>query len=348
MKNVLIFGGAGFIGYHSTVNFLRQGFAVTVADNLSRGGARLNLLALQKIASQEHLELTFRHVDIRVQSDVASVMRSSRPSLIIHQAAQVAVTTSVSDPLLDYQTNATGTFHVLEATRTIAPEAFFIFASTNKVYGGLERLTVAESNTRYYLPDYPEGTDEQSPLDFHSPYACSKGAADQYVHDYSRIYGLRTCIFRQSCIYGTHQYGVEDQGWIAWFTIARILEKQATIYGSGKQVRDILWVEDLVAAYSQAYKLNQAGKIYNIGGGSENTLSITELMTLLDSLHPTPRSPTHADPRPGDQPVYISDSRRAKRELQWAPRVSPKLGIEKLHRWISENKGPVEQVLAMG
>src|SRR6185295_12243461 len=209
-----------------------------------------------------------------------SAVAKIRPDVLLHLAGQVAVTTSVTNPREDFEVNALGTFNVLEAVRRHSPETFFIDASTNKVYGRMEHLGVIERNGRYEYRDLPDGADESQPLDFHSPYGCSKGAAEQYTLDYSRIYGLHTVAFRQSCIYGTRQFGIEDQGWVAWFTIAAVLGKPITIYGDGKQIRDVLHVDDLAGAYGKAYEHRDAvaGQAFNIGGGPHNTMSLLELL----------------------------------------------------------------------
>lgn len=343
-NRVLVVGGAGFIGFHVSRFYLGQGAEVTVADNLWRNGARANLTLL----GRDNLpSLHFRHVDIRHENEVNDAVRECAPDLIVHEAAQVAVTTSVSDPRLDFQINAIGTLNLLEAVRRFSKDSFFIYASTNKVYGGLEDLHVTESESRYAFKDFPDGVDESRRLDFHSPYACSKGAADQYVHDYHRIYGLRTAVFRQSCIYGTHQYGVEDQGWIAWFTIARVLGRPITVYGNGKQLRDVLWVEDLVRAYDQAWKRNRGGAIYNMGGGAENAMSLLELLELLDDLHPVKSGCSFGPVRPGDQPVYIANASKARTELDWAPEVKPADGVARLLQWVQENENDVGRVLGI-
>lgn len=344
--NVLIIGGAGFIGHHCALYYLRNGNAVTVVDNLSRNGARANLDTLLS-APPTAGSLQFTHTDVRNAAEMRQIVRNTKPDLVVHQAAQVAVTTSVADPRLDFEVNAVGTFNVLEAIRLESPEAFVVYASTNKVYGGMEDLGVVEEETRFRFKDLPEGVDEFRTIDFHSPYACSKGAADQYVHDYHRIYGLRTAVFRQSCIYGTRQYGIEDQGWLAWFTIAHALQRPVTIYGSGKQVRDVLWVEDLVDAYDKAWKLNKAGSVYNMGGGRENTLSLLELLSVLEDIEPMGRAPDFGQARPGDQPVYIANATRARDELNWVPTVCPFDGVQKLLNWAMHNKPTISRVLGL-
>ena len=248
MTSILITGGAGFIGVHSARHFQSLGWTVTVLDNLSRKGTPENLAWLKN-----DCPMHFVRADIRDRDAMERILSEVRPDVLLHLAAQVAVTTSVESPRADFEANALGTLNMLEAVRLKSPKTFFIYASTNKVYGRMEDLAVVERNGRYEYDALPDGVPEERPLDFHSPYGCSKGAADQYTIDYSRIYGLQTVTFRQSCIYGTRQFGIEDQGWVAWFTIASVLGKQITIYGDGKQIRDVLHVGDLVRAYEAAY-----------------------------------------------------------------------------------------------
>jgi CDP-paratose 2-epimerase len=224
--------------------------------------------------------------------------------------------------------------------RISAPDAILFYASTNKVYGGMENIAVVKNETRYYYSDYPYGISEEHSLDFHSPYGCSKGSGDQYVRDYARIYGLKTVVMRQSCIYGIRQLGVEDQGWVAHFCIAARLGRPLTIYGDGKQVRDVLWIDDLVAAYEAAAEHIDvtAGQIYNIGGGPNYTLSIwSEFGPITLAGHPIPVE--YSDWRSGDQPVYISDIRKAERDLHWKPHMSMLEGVERLWHWIDANPG---------
>ncbi|HDD24643.1 MAG TPA: SDR family NAD(P)-dependent oxidoreductase [Chloroflexi bacterium] len=333
---VFITGGAGFIGCNLANHHLRQGHQVIIFDNLSRKGTATNLAWLQENYDDK---LTFIRGDIR-DFDALQTAVPSDMDRLYHMAGQVAVTTSVVDPREDFEINALGTFNVLEAVRTIAPHAIVFYASTNKVYGSMEGIAVVEEEKRYRYSDLPFGISEEQPLDFHSPYGCSKGCGDQYVRDYARIYGLRTVVFRQSCIYGTRQFGIEDQGWVAHFCIAARLGRQISIYGTGKQVRDVLWIDDLVAAYESAAAHIDiaAGQIYNIGGGPENTMSIwTEFGPLLEKLAGHPIPVTYSDWRPGDQPVYISDIRKAEQELGWHPLVSMPAGIERLWKWIDAN-----------
>lgn len=269
---ILITGGAGFIGINLADHHLAAGDDVVVFDDLSRAGTRDNLAWLH---ARHPAGLLVVEGDVR---DFATVVDATPANVdrVYHLAAQVAVTTSVVNPRLDFDTNALGTFNVLEAVRLTAPDAVVLYASTNKVYGGMEDVAVREDHARFAYRDLPEGVDEERSLDFHSPYGCSKGCGDQYVRDYHRIFGLRTVVMRQSCIYGRRQFGVEDQGWLAHFCIAARLGRPISIYGNGKQVRDILWIDDLIAAYEAAARRIDfvAGRIYNIGGGARNSLSI--------------------------------------------------------------------------
>jgi CDP-paratose 2-epimerase len=259
---------------------------------------------------------------------------------VLHLAGQVAVTTSVSDPRLDFEGNALGTFNVLEAARLASIQAPIIFSSTNKVYGGMEEAGVVERNDRYAYADLDTGVNEQQPLDFHSPYGCSKGAADQYVRDYARIYGLETVVFRQSCIYGYRQFGVEDQGWVAWFIIAALLGRPITVYGDGKQVRDVLFIDDLLDAFDAAAANIQTckGQVFNIGGGPANVMSLRELLDYLGERQQRPVPYEHADWRPGDQRVFVSDISKAREQLEWAPGICVKQGLDRLYDWVSSNK----------
>ncbi len=333
---LFITGGAGFIGCNSADHFLRQGHEVVVFDNLSRAGTPANLAWLQANHGER---LSFIEGDIRHYEQVAQAIGGA--DVALHLASQVAVTTSVLNPREDFEINALGTFNVLEAVRHQAPEAAVLYASTNKVYGGMAGVGVKEENGRYAYIDYPQGISETYPLDFHSPYGCSKGAGDQYMLDYARIYGLRTLVFRQSCIYGRRQFGVEDQGWVAHFVIAALFNRPISIYGDGKQVRDLLNVTDLIAAYEAGLEKIDAlkGTALNIGGGPQNTLSVwTEFGPLLASLtgHDVPIS--HHAWRPGDQRVFIADIRKAKELLNWEPTISPQAGITDLYRWVESHK----------
>jgi len=333
----LITGGAGFIGSNFANRCIARGDQVVIFDNLSRHGAKTNVEWLQQKYGKESFKLIVGdvcHAD-EIKQAAKNVNR------IVHLAAQVAVTTSVTDPRNDFQINALGTFNTLEAARLSGNQPSFVYSSTNKVYGGMEDVKVIEKETRYDYADLPEGAAETQPLDFHSPYGCSKGSGDQYVRDYYRIYDLPTTVFRQSCIYGLRQFGVEDQGWVAWFIIAAITGHPITIYGNGKQVRDILFVEDLLDAYDAALSNPEkaAGQIFNVGGGRSNTISIwTEFAPMLEDLLGKKIPVAWGDWRPGDQPVFISDIRKAKQVLNWSPKVSAHEGIERLFNWVKENR----------
>lgn len=333
---VFITGGAGFIGCNSAAHFLKQGYQVTVFDNLSRVGAPLNLAWLQEQFGQR---LTFIQGDVRDMPALEKALPHS--DVVLHLASQVAVTKSVEDPREDFTINALGTFNLLEAVRRRCPEAVVIYASTNKVYGGMAEIDIVEEETRYAYTDYLQGIPETYPLDFHSPYGCSKGCGDQYSIDYARIYGLKTVVFRQSCIYGQRQFGVEDQGWVAHFIIAAAQGRPITIYGDGKQVRDLLHISDLIRAYELAIeRIEQArGMAFNIGGGPEHTISIwREFAPLLTELAGRPPEATYQDWRPGDQRVFVADIGLAARRLGWQPQVSVKEGIGDLYRWVVANR----------
>ncbi len=333
---VFITGGAGFIGCNAARRYIEKGAEVVLFDNMSRKGGRANVEWLRSLGSVELIE-----GDITEEKAIArAVAAHDDMDLCLHLAAQVAVTTSVTDPAHDFRVNALGTFNTLEAIRAQKIDPVLIYASTNKVYGRMEDVPIGESDGRYGYKSLAHGVGEDRNLDFHSPYGCSKGSADQYMIDYARIYGFRTVTFRQSCIYGYRQFGVEDQGWVAWFTIARVMGHPITIYGDGKQVRDILFIDDLVRGFEMAAENIErtAGRVYNIGGGPANTMSLLELLALLDELTGSKGKVGYDDWRPGDQPVFVCDVRKAQREFGWEPRVSARQGVEKLHRWVKENK----------
>jgi CDP-paratose 2-epimerase len=333
---IILTGGAGFIGCNAAARFLRNGNQVVVIDDLSRRGTEKNLAWLREQGSFE-----FARTDIRNSNELASVVaKHSDAAVVLHLAAQVAVTTSVVDPRNDFEINALGTFNVLEAVRKHCKEALVLYASTNKVYGGLEHLSVKEVGGRYQLLDRPEGVSEAEPLDFHSPYGCSKGAADQYVLDYSRIYGLRSVSLRQSCIYGRRQFGIEDQGWVAWFTIAAVLGRPITIYGDGKQVRDVLFVDDLCDAYEACIRHadRASGQAFNVGGGPANQLSLLQLLSSLEARLKIALKPTFSATRPGDQPVFVADIRKAESMLAWKPKTSAAAGVNELIEWVSASR----------
>ncbi len=336
-----ITGGAGFIGSNYVARLLGRGERVTVYDNLSRAGAERNLAWLRSRFGQN--AFTLIRGDVRDADLLASSLGDA--DVVVHLAAQVAVTTSVEDPRTDFEINALGTFNVLEAVRQSSKRPMVIYASTNKVYGGMEDVKIVEEETRYRYADLPFGVPESQPLDFHSPYGCSKGSGDQYVRDYARIYGIPTVVFRQSCIYGLRQFGIEDQGWVAWFVIAAVTGRPIPIYGDGKQVRDVLFVDDLLNAYDAAVARRDevAGEVFNIGGGPQNTISIwREFAPLLEKALGRSVPVSYGDWRPGDQRVYISDIRKAERLLGWKPRIGVEEGIARLVEWVKANQSLFE------
>jgi CDP-paratose 2-epimerase len=332
----LITGGAGFIGTNIAHHYLAHNKQVTILDDFSRPGAQENIRWLR----QRHGDgLTVVKGDVR-QLDAHLPALVETAEVVFHLAAQVAVTRSVNNPREDFEVNAFGTFNVLEAVRLSVSKPIVVYSSTNKVYGKMADLAVLEQGSRYGYAKLPNGIPETRPLDFYSPYGCSKGIGDQYVLDYARIYGLKAIVFRQSCIYGPHQFGIEDQGWIAWLAIRAIQDLPITIYGDGKQVRDVLYIDDLIAAYNAAIEgvTKTTGQAYNIGGGPRNTLSLLELIDLLKQQFGRQPRYDFADWRPGDQLVYISDIRKARVDFGWVPRVSPDEGVAALVEWLHQNE----------
>jgi CDP-paratose 2-epimerase len=332
---MLITGGAGFVGCNAARFFGARNWNVTVLDNLSRAGTDSNLDWLQETTSFD-----FAHVDVRDQARVDAVLAEGRFDAVVHLAAQVAVTTSVADPRTDFAVNALGTFNMLDAVRRHCPEAVFIFASTNKVYGKIAAAATELRGGRYAYVDRPLGIGEGEALDFLSPYGCSKGAADQYVLDFARIYGIQATSFRQSCIYGPRQLGVEDQGWVAWFVIASLLRRDITIFGDGRQVRDVLYIDDLLHAYEAAIRApaKAAQQAFNVGGGPGHTLSLLELVGMLETRLGRAIPLKFDDWRPGDQQVYISDIRKIGAALGWEPKVDVGKGIARLFDWVDANR----------
>ena len=334
MKYVLITGGCGFVGTNLAHRLLSEGQRVCVFDNLSRPGVERNL---EWLRDKHGDSLIVNIADTRDAGTVRDAVR--RASQVFHFAAQVAVTTSLEDPVTDFEVNARATLNVLEAIRTTAHRPPLFFTSTNKVYGGLDDVMLAQKNERY-VPRTKHvaqnGISEERPLDFHSPYGCSKGTADQYVRDYARSYDLRTVVFRMSCIYGPHQFGTEDQGWVAHFLIRALNREPITIYGDGKQVRDILYAEDLVDAFLAAAENIDvcSGQAFNIGGGAVNTISLLELLEMIRTLDGRMPRVAWSDWRTGDQKYYVSDTARFQELTGWAPRVGATEGIRKLREWL--------------
>jgi CDP-paratose 2-epimerase len=333
----LVTGGAGFIGSNYVYRLLSRGEQVIVYDNLARAGAPRNIRWLTETFGSNAFKLVVG--DVRDAALLSAWAREA--DVIVHLASQVAVTTSVLHPREDFDINALGTFNILEAARLSGRYPIILYASTNKVYGGMETVPVVEQETRYRYADLPLGVSETELLDFHSPYGCSKGAGDQYVRDYHRIYDLPSVVLRQSCIYGPRQFGVEDQGWVAWFVIAVVTGRPLNIYGNGKQVRDLLYIDDLLDAYDAvlAGVDRAAGQIYNLGGGVQNAISIwREFGPLLENLIGRELPATYGDWRPGDQRVFIADIGKAERQLGWRPKVSVEEGVARLINWVQENK----------
>jgi CDP-paratose 2-epimerase len=329
----LITGGAGFVGSNLAHALLSEGERVVIADNLSRDGVRHNAQWLRR----EHGDrVRLEKVDIREREQIGPLVRGARR--VYHLAAQVAVTTSIDDPVHDLETNLIGTFNILEAARHAADPPPVLFTSTNKVYGGLDEVDVCLRDGEYRYADSRRGIDESAPLDFHSPYGCSKGAADQYVRDYARIYGVPTVVFRMSCIYGTRQFGTEDQGWVAHFARSLLAGTPITVYGDGCQVRDVLWIGDLVDAMRRASESmdDTAGEVFNIGGGERNAVSVRGVIEMLAGITGREVPVLTARWRPGDQKVYVSDTRKAGELLGWQPTTELEEGLERLVEWLRE------------
>lgn len=334
---LLITGGCGFLGSNLAADAIARGDELVVFDSLYRNGSRENLTWLQTQG-----KFTFEHGDIRNQNDITRVIQTFKPDSIFHLAGQVAMTTSIANPRMDFEVNVMGTHNLLEAVRQHAPAATVVYSSTNKVYGDLEQYTYAEKDTRYQCIEHPNGFNEQTQLSFHSPYGCSKGAADQYMLDYARIFGLKTVVFRHSSMYGGRQFATYDQGWVGWFcqkaieTSKGLLKKPFTISGTGKQVRDVLHADDMKRLYMAAVSnINKAkGQAFNIGGGIENSLSLLELFALLEKIADVKLSYTELPVRESDQRVFVSDLTKAKQLLNWQPIVSAQEGVARMVEWV--------------
>lgn len=329
-KNIFISGGAGFIGSNLAGYHLAKGDNVLIFDNLTRKGTESNIDWLKKNTKKGTLK--FVKGDIRNLAQIKRYVGNS--DVIYHMAAQVAVTTSLIDPQTDFEVNAGGTLNMLEAYRIKCPEAVFIYASTNKVYGGLEDIPCNKKGKRYFFTkkEYKKGISEDRNLDFHSPYGCSKGAGDQYVRDYARVYGLKTIVFRQSCIYGPRQCGNEDQGWVAHFARSAITSGKIKIFGDGCQVRDLLYINDLITAYQKAIRIvkKKEGLVYNIGGGVKNSASLLEVIEILEGKLGRKLEIGFGGWREGDQKVYITDISKTKKELDWKPKIGKDEGVTNL------------------
>ena len=345
---ILITGGCGFIGCNLADTLAARGEDVLVFDSLARPGAQENASWLKARWCDR---ITVVTGDIRDQRTLWRELRSAKA--VLHLASQVAVTTSLDDPFEDFAVNAQGSLNVLEGLRRHNPAAPVIFASTNKVYGKvIEKDQLRRCDTRYEPRDESlrAGLGEETPLDFYSPYGCSKGAADQYVRDYARVFGLRTVVLRMSCIYGTRQFGTEDQGWLAHFLVRVMRDEPIIIYGDGRQVRDALFVEDAADAWLRALERIDAvgGRIFNLGGGRANTTSLLEAVDLIAEISGRRPQLKFADWRPGDQPWYVSNVAALSAALDWQPSTSLQHGLRKLHRWIEERFAQAEQRTRQG
>lgn len=337
MRPTLITGGAGFIGTNIADHLLSNGRRVRVLDDLSRAGVAHNL---QWLESRHGTMLEVEVGDVRDRGLVARAV--SQVQTVFHLAAQVAVTTSLDEPLDDAGVNVLGTLNVLEEVRRRAHPPTVVFTSTNKVYGSLPDVRLREDDTRYRPSDtcWQDGVNERRPLSFCTPYGCSKGAADQYVLDWSHSYGVPTVVFRMSCIYGPHQQGNEDQGWVAHFALSALQGDTITLYGDGKQVRDVLYVDDLIAAFMLAESSAQrfAGRAFNIGGGPANAVSLLDVISILKAVGAAVPEIVHQPWRPGDQRYYVSDTAAFREATGWRPSVSPQRGVKLLHDWLRANR----------
>lgn len=334
----LITGGCGFLGSNIASEVLRQGDELLIYDNLSRLGGESNLKWLRAQGAFEFIKENTNNFE-----KISQVIKKYQPDVIYHLAGQVAMTTSISNPRLDFETNVLGSFNVLEAVRQFSPQSIIVYSSTNKVYGDFEYLKYEETETRYVCKEYPQGFEENMQLEFHSPYGCSKGSADQYMLDWARIFGLRTIVFRHSSMYGSRQFGTYDQGWVSWFCQKAVETKfdkntTFTISGNGKQVRDVLHADDMIKLYINAPKyIEQAqGQAFNIGGGMKNSLSLLELFVILEKDLNIKLKYEKLPPRESDQKIFVANLEKAQKVFQWLPQISKEVGINKMLTWVDE------------
>jgi CDP-paratose 2-epimerase len=333
----LIFGGCGFLGSNLASEVLKQGHELTIFDNLSRQGSDINFEWLKSLGKFEMHRENINNFD-----KVQEIIKQVKPTVIFQTAGQVAMTTSLANPRLDFETNALGTFNVLEAVRLHSPDSALFFSSTNKVYGDLEHFDYQETEKRYICKEFPKGFPESLPLDFRTPYGCSKGAADQYFKDYALCYGLKTVVFRHSSIFGGRQFSTADQGWIGWFVQQAILTQRGqlkepfTISGNGKQVRDVLFASDIISCYFQALENIDKikGEVFNIGGGFDNSLSLLELFDLLESKLNIKLQYTKLPPRQSDQKVFVADIQKATEKFGWKPKTDKVSGLSAMIDWV--------------
>ncbi len=334
---ILVNGGCGFLGSNLASYGIEHGHDITVFDNMSRLGSVQNREWLKSFG-----EFTFVHGDTRNKNDVETIIKDGQFDAVFHLAGQVAMTTSIANPYKDFEINTVGAINLLDSIRKYSPQTSIFFSSTNKVYGDLENYTYEETETRYKCKEFPNGFDETVPLDFRSPYGCSKGAADQYMLDYARIFGLKTTVFRHSSMYGSRQFATYDQGWIGWF-VEKAIEKYKnptcapfTISGNGKQVRDILHAEDMIRLYYSALENTEkvCGEAYNIGGTMDQSLSLLELFELLENLLGVKMEYTQLPPRESDQKVFVADISKIQAKIGWKPCVTAKEGVSAMIDWV--------------
>ena len=337
---ILITGGCGFLGSNLASTILKNSIdELFIFDNLSRDGSEKNLQWLRKKGGFKYYKN-----DIRNQEDISNIIKDIQPDVIFHLAGQVAMTTSIQNPKLDFEINVLGTLNLLESIRKYSPHTFVIYSSSNKVYGDLEWINYKESQTRYLAEGYLKGFNENTPLSFQSPYGCSKGSADQYLLDYYRIFGIKTAVFRHSSMFGPRQFSTYDQGWIGWFCQKALeienntLKGPLTISGNGKQVRDVLFADDMVDLYLKAAinSKDLGGQAFNIGGGVENSLSLIELFNILENELDIKMTYTNLPFRISDQKVFIADIEKAKKMIKWEPKVDKLTGIKKMLEWKKE------------
>lgn len=337
----LITGGCGFLGTNIAEEVLKnKKNELHLLDNLHKSSGKKNLEWLKSKGT-----FRFHQADIRSEQDVNEAVQKSLPDVIFHFASQVAMTTSIADPRLDFEINAMGTFNLVDAVRKHSPQSIIIFSSTNKVYGDLEYVTYNETKTRYETPDFPNGFPENIQIDFQSPYGCSKGYADQFLLDSYRVFGIRTVVFRHSSMFGPRQFSTYDQGWIGWFCKKALeiknntLKEQFTISGNGKQVRDVLFADDMTELYFKAIEnIEKAkGQAFNIGGGMTNSLSLIELFSILEKELGVQMNFTKLPPRQSDQKVFVADISKAKLFLGWSPNIDKLTGIRKMIEWVNES-----------
>jgi len=334
---ILITGGCGFLGSNLALEILRKKDELFVLDNLYREGSQDNF---EWLKSQGNFK--FYNKDVRMSEEISHIIQDIKPDVLFHLAGQVAMTTSITNPRMDFEINALGTLNVLESVKTHSPETIIIYSSTNKVYGDLEWADHKETETRYVCEEFPSGFPETIPLEFHSPYGCSKGSADQYMLDFHRIYGIRTVVFRHSSMFGGRQFSTYDQGWIGWFCQKALEAKRGiakepfSISGNGKQVRDVLYADDTVDLYFKAIENieHAKGNAFNIGGGMDNSLSLLELFEILEKELKVSLKHKKLPPRESDQKIFVADIMKAKKLLGWQPKTDKISGIKKMIEWV--------------